>query len=162
MITYDKDFSKKYVLHYWFDGEGNTHYYTWDGIVGIKQKLEKQRFQIIGKRFIKALWFLIPITWVTLLILGSFVLPSSFIENGFYHFLNIPTAPIVIATMYAFRSEIKGEDLLSYSLVRFKELYGDEFDLSHGFWKRVKTYKDIELQDRGYLGIREYFGLKRD
>ncbi len=36
-ITYDKDFSKKYVLHYWFDSEGDTHYYTWDGIVKIKQ-----------------------------------------------------------------------------------------------------------------------------
>ena len=149
MLTIEQGLSE-YVMYPLLLEDGSSRYFTKDGVIAYKEKLDKKlkRYGILDT--IK--WGLF-VFFITYLIgyLVSCCLLSSHVDNETYHtitrFLQLPAIVMVPLCVWIPRIHFI-DDHHMFLFKRFKETYGEYFDL-HKRWNKINT-----KCNGGILGIR--------
>ena len=140
MLNIEKGLSK-YVMYYWFNKDGDTIWLTKDGIVNVKNKLDKQFKKYRIKRLVSIgliSFSLIAVAtaFITFCIIGWKKL--SYEDYCFTTALvKLPVIIIVNLLIFTLSTNIRNHDgQLIYRLKRFKYMYGDYFTLDK-YWNKL-------------------------
>lgn len=149
MLTVEQGLSE-YVMYPLLLEDGSSKYFTKDGVIAYKEKLDKKlkRYDILD--IIKWGLFVFFITYI-ISYLVSCCLLSSRVDNGTYHtitgFLQLPTIVMIPLLVWIPRIHFI-DDHHMFLFKKFKETYGEYFDL-HKRWNKINM-----KCNGGILGIR--------
>lgn len=139
MLTIEQGLSE-YVMYPLLLEDGSSRYFTKDGVIAYKEKLDKKlkRYSIMNA--IKWGLFVFFITYL-IAYLVSCCLLSSRVDNETYHtitrFLQLPAIVMVPLCVWIPRIHFI-DDHHMFLFKRFKETYGEYFDL-HKRWDKINT-----------------------
>lgn len=139
MLTIEQGLSE-YVMYPLLLEDGSSRYFTKDGVIAYKEKLDKKlkRYSIMNA--IKWGLFVFFITYL-IAYLVSCCLLSSRVDNETYHtitrFLQLPAIVMVPLCVWIPRIHFI-DDHHMFLFKRFKETYGEYFDL-HKRWNKINT-----------------------
>lgn len=139
MLTIEQGLSE-YVMYPLLLEDGSSKYFTKDGVIAYKEKLDKKlkRYDIMN-----AIKWGLFVFFITYLIgyLVSCCLLSSRVDNETYHtitrFLQLPAIVMVPLCVWIPRIHFI-DDHHMFLFKRFKETYGEYFDL-HKRWNKINT-----------------------
>ena len=149
MIYFEEGLSKN-VMYPLLLEDGSSRYFTKDGVIAYKEKLDKKlkRYSIMNA--IKWVLFVFFITYIISYLISCCLL-SSRVDNETYHtikrFLQLPAIVMVPLCVWIPRIHFI-DDHHMFLFKRFKETYGEYFDL-HKRWNKINT-----KCNGGILGIR--------
>ena len=149
MLTIEQGLSE-YVMYPLLLEDGSSRYFTKDGVIAYKEKLDKKlkRYSIMNA--IKWGLFVFFITYL-IAYLVSCCLLSSRVDNETYHtitrFLQLPAIVMVPLCVWIPRIHFI-DDHHMFLFKKFKETYGEYFDL-HKRWNKINM-----KCNGGILGIR--------
>lgn len=139
MLTIEQGLSE-YVMYPLLLEDGSSRYFTKDGVIAYKEKLDKKlkRYSIMNA--IKWGLFVFFITYIISYLISCCLL-SSRVDNETYHtitrFLQLPAIVMVPLCVWIPRIHFI-DDLHMFLFKRFKETYGEYFDL-HKRWNKINT-----------------------
>ena len=140
----------KYVMYPLLLEDGSSRYFTKDGVIAYKEKLDKKLKWYGILDTIKWGLFVFFITYLIGYIVSCCLL-SSRVDNETYHtitrFLQLPAIVMVPLCVWIPRIHFI-DDHHMFIFKRFKETYGEYFDL-HKRWNKINT-----KCNGGILGIR--------
>lgn len=150
MLTIEQGLSKN-VMYPLLLEDGSSKYFTRDGVITYKEKLDKKLKRYGLMNTIKWGLFGLFVTYIIGYLLSCYLL-SNRVDNETYHtitgFLQLPT--IVMASLLVWIPRIHFIDNHHMFLFRkFKEEYGKYFDL-HKRWNKI----NMECEG-GVLGIKD-------
>lgn len=149
MLTIEQGLSE-YVMYPLLLEDGSSRYFTKDGVIAYKEKLDKKlkRYSIMNA--IKWGLFVFFITYIISYLISCCLLFSR-VDNETYHtitrFLQLPAIVMVPLCVWIPRIHFI-DDHHMFLFKRFKETYGEYFDL-HKRWNKINM-----KCDGGILGIR--------
>ena len=139
MLTTEQGLSS-YVMYPLLLEDGSSRYFTKDGVIAYKEKLDKKlkRYSIMNA--IKWGLFVFFITYIISYLISCCLL-SSRVDNETYHtitrFLQLPAIVMVPLCVWIPRIHFI-DDHHMFLFKRFKETYGEYFDL-HKRWNKINT-----------------------
>ena len=139
MLTIEQGLSE-YVMYPLLLEDGSSRYFTKDGVIAYKEKLDKKlkRYSIMNA--IKWGLFVFFITYIISYLISCCLLFSR-VDNETYHtitrFLQLPAIVMVPLCVWIPRIHFI-DDHHMFLFKRFKETYGEYFDL-HKRWKKINT-----------------------
>ena len=139
MLTIEQGLSE-YVMYPLLLEDGSSRYFTKDGVIAYKEKLDKKlkRYSIMNA--IKWGLFVFFITYIISYLISCCLL-SSRVDNETYHtitrFLQLPAIVMVPLCVWIPRIHFI-DDHHMFLFKRFKETYGEYFDL-HKRWNKINT-----------------------
>lgn len=139
MLTVEQGLSE-YVMYPLLLEDGSSRYFTKDGVIAYKEKLDKKlkRYSIMNA--IKWGLFVFFITYITSYLISCCLL-SSRVDNETYHtitrFLQLPTIVMIPLCVWIPRIHFI-DDHHMFIFKRFKETYDEYFDL-HKRWNKINT-----------------------
>lgn len=139
MLTVEQGLSE-YVMYPLLLEDGSSKYFTKDGVIAYKEKLDKKlkRYGILDT--IKWGLFVFFITYLIGYLISCCLL-SSRVDNETYHtitrFLQLPAIVMVPLCVWIPRIHFI-DDHHMFLFKRFKETYGEYFDL-HKRWNKINT-----------------------
>lgn len=149
MIYFEEGLSKN-VMYPLLLEDGSSRYFTKDGVIAYKEKLDKKLKRYDTLDTIKWMLFVFFITYLIGYIVSCCLL-SSRVDNETYHtitwFLQLPAIVMVPLLVWIPRIHFI-DDHHMFIFKRFKETYGEYFDL-HKRWNKINT-----KCNGGILGIR--------
>ena len=148
MLTVEQGLSKN-VMYPLLLEDGSSKYFTKDGVIAYKEKLDKKlkRYGIMNT--VKWGIFVFFITYIITYLISCWLLFSR-VDNETYHtitgFLQLPTIVMIPLLIWIPRIHFI-DDHHMFLFKRFKEVYGKYFDLP-------KRWNKINMKcDGGKLGI---------
>lgn len=148
MLTVEQGLSA-YVMYPLLLEDGSSKYFTKDGVIAYKEKLDKKLKRYVILDTIKWGLFVFFITYLITYLISCCLL-SSRVDNGTYHtitgVLQLPTIIMVPLCVWIPRIHFI-DDHHMFLFKRFKETYGEYFDL-HKRWNKINM-----KCDGGILGI---------
>lgn len=149
MLTIEQGLSE-YVMYPLLLEDGSSKYFTKDGVIAYKEKLDKKLKRYDTLDTIKWGLFVFFITYIISYLISCCLL-SSRVDNETYHtitrFLQLPAIVMVPLCVWIPRIHFI-DDHHMFLFKRFKETYGEYFDL-HKRWDKINT-----KCNGGILGIR--------
>lgn len=139
MLTIEQGLSE-YVMYPLLLEDGSSRYFTKDGVIAYKEKLDKKlkRYSIMNA--IKWGLFVFFITYIISYLISCCLLFSR-VDNETYHtitrFLQLPAIVMVPLCVWIPRIHFI-DDHHMFLFKRFKETYGEYFDL-HKRWNKINT-----------------------
>ena len=139
MIYFEEGLSKN-VMYPLLLEDGSSRYFTKDGVIAYKEKLDKKlkRYSIMNA--IKWGLFVFFITYIISYLISCCLL-SSRVDKETYHtitrFLQLPAIVMVPLCVWIPRIHFI-DDHHMFLFKRFKETYGEYFDL-HKRWNKINT-----------------------
>ena len=139
MLTVEQGLSE-YVMYPLLLEDGSSKYFTKDGVIAYKEKLDKK---------LKRYGILDTIKWGLFVFFIVYII--AYLDNGTYHtitgFLQLSTIVMIPLCVWIPRIHFI-DDHHMFLFKRFKETYGEYFDF-HKRWNKINT-----KCNGGILGIR--------